>query len=111
MTALIALTPSPGIWSPDAGMSAFRVSTWLLNNQRLTRLLGSIVHGYAFEHIRELASHTGAEQETTGDTKAGTLIGKDLYGNKYYENNADLPRTAQWIYSTVWERQGLMFGQ
>lgn len=29
-----------------------------------------------------------------GDTKAGTLIGTDKYGNKYYENMADeLPRT------------------
>lgn len=92
-------------------MSAFRKSTWLRNEQRLTRLLNYLVHGYAFEHIRQLASHTGAKQETTGDTKAGTFIGKDLYGNKYYENNADLPRTAQWIYSTVLERRGLIFGQ
>lgn len=31
---------------------------------------------------------------TAGDTKAGTLIGIDRYGNKYYENLAEeLPRT------------------
>lgn len=24
--------------------------------------------------------------QSTGDTKAGTLIAKDRYGNKYYEN-------------------------
>lgn len=31
---------------------------------------------------------------TTGDTKAGTLIGTDKFGNKFYENMADdLPRT------------------
>lgn len=29
----------------------------------------------------------------TGDTKAGTLIGKDAWGNKYYENlEEELPR-------------------
>ncbi|GAM86851.1 hypothetical protein ANO11243_048710 [Dothideomycetidae sp. 11243] len=27
-----------------------------------------------------------------GDTKAGTLIGTDLYGNKYFENHDELPR-------------------
>lgn len=31
---------------------------------------------------------------TAGDTKAGTLIGTDKFGNKFYENMADeLPRT------------------
>lgn len=31
----------------------------------------------------------------TGDTKAGTLVGTDRFGNKYYENMTDeLPRTA-----------------
>jgi hypothetical protein len=30
---------------------------------------------------------------TLGDTKAGTLIGTDRWGNKYYENMAEeLPR-------------------
>ena len=29
----------------------------------------------------------------SGDTKAGTLIGRDGYGNKYYENlEEELPR-------------------
>lgn len=29
----------------------------------------------------------------TGDTKAGTLIGTDRFGNKYYENmQEELPR-------------------
>lgn len=27
-----------------------------------------------------------------GDTKAGTLIGVDRFGNKYFENNEELPR-------------------
>lgn len=31
-----------------------------------------------------------------GDTKAGTLIGTDKFGNKYYENMADeLPCTGK----------------
>ena len=29
---------------------------------------------------------------STGDTKAGTLIGVDRYGNKYFENLEELPR-------------------
>ena len=30
----------------------------------------------------------------TGDTKAGTYIGTDRYGNKFYENmDEELPRT------------------
>lgn len=33
-------------------------------------------------------------RQITGDTKAGTFIGADRYGNKYYENMAEeLPRT------------------
>lgn len=28
-----------------------------------------------------------------GDTKAGTLVGMDRYGNKYFENQNELPRT------------------
>lgn len=32
--------------------------------------------------------------QITGDTKAGTFIGADRYGNKYYENmQEELPRT------------------
>ena len=31
-----------------------------------------------------------------GDTKAGTLIGRDGYGNKFYENlEEELPRRSQ----------------
>lgn len=33
---------------------------------------------------KELQAHT-----VTGDTKAGTLIGTDRYGNKYFENLED----------------------
>jgi len=39
---------------------------------------------------------TGTDQagsQDTGDTKAGTLIGMDKYGNKYFENlEEELPR-------------------
>lgn len=40
-----------------------------------------------------------------GDTKAGTLIGVDRFGNKYFEDNEELPRAyplpvaTGWIYS------------
>lgn len=33
-----------------------------------------------------------------GDTKAGTLVGVDKFGNKYYENDAEeLPLRTRWI--------------
>ena len=32
-----------------------------------------------------------------GDTKAGTLIGTDRYGNKYYENLTELPLRTRWV--------------
>ncbi|KAI0097283.1 NADH:ubiquinone oxidoreductase 13.4kD subunit [Nemania sp. FL0031] len=32
-----------------------------------------------------------------GDTKAGTLIGTDRWGNKYYENNEELPLRTRWV--------------
>ncbi|TGZ83171.1 NADH:ubiquinone oxidoreductase 13.4kD subunit [Ascodesmis nigricans] len=33
-----------------------------------------------------------------GDTKAGTLIGTDRFGNKYFENNAEeLPLRTKWV--------------
>ncbi|CAJ2507177.1 Uu.00g083630.m01.CDS01 [Anthostomella pinea] len=32
-----------------------------------------------------------------GDTKAGTLIGSDRFGNKYYENNEELPLRTRWV--------------
>ena len=33
-----------------------------------------------------------------GDTKAGVLVGKDRYGNKYFENlEEDLPLRTRWV--------------
>ncbi|OJD15506.1 hypothetical protein AJ78_04237 [Emergomyces pasteurianus Ep9510] len=32
-----------------------------------------------------------------GDTKAGTLIATDRYGNKYYENMEELPLRTRWV--------------
>ncbi|KAI0453570.1 NADH:ubiquinone oxidoreductase 13.4kD subunit [Xylaria acuta] len=32
-----------------------------------------------------------------GDTKAGTLIGTDRWGNKYFENNEELPLRTRWV--------------
>ncbi|KAL2163052.1 hypothetical protein VTH06DRAFT_6888 [Thermothelomyces fergusii] len=32
-----------------------------------------------------------------GDTKAGTLIGIDKFGNKFYENKDELPLRTRWV--------------
>ncbi|KAI1341019.1 NADH:ubiquinone oxidoreductase 13.4kD subunit [Xylariaceae sp. FL0016] len=32
-----------------------------------------------------------------GDTKAGVLVGTDRFGNKYFENNEDLPLRTRWV--------------
>ncbi|KAK0666420.1 NADH ubiquinone oxidoreductase subunit NDUFA12-domain-containing protein [Cercophora samala] len=32
-----------------------------------------------------------------GDTKAGTLVGVDKFGNKFYENMDELPLRSRWV--------------
>ena len=32
-----------------------------------------------------------------GDTKVGTLVGVDRYGNKYFENKEELPLRTRWV--------------
>ncbi|KAI4654648.1 uncharacterized protein J4E79_008522 [Alternaria viburni] len=40
----------------------------------------------------------GHQMANIGDTKAGTLIGKDKYGNKYFENlEEELPLRTRWV--------------
>ncbi|KAF2750247.1 NDUFA12-domain-containing protein [Sporormia fimetaria CBS 119925] len=40
----------------------------------------------------------GHQLQNIGDTKAGTLIGKDRYGNKFYENmEEELPLRTRWV--------------
>lgn len=39
--------------------------------------------------IESLEEPSAGADNATGDTKAGTLIGTDKFGNKYYENMAD----------------------
>ncbi|KAF2158185.1 NDUFA12-domain-containing protein [Myriangium duriaei CBS 260.36] len=40
----------------------------------------------------------GHQMQYMGDTKSGTFIGKDLYGNKYYENlEEELPLRTRWV--------------
>jgi len=40
----------------------------------------------------------GHQMQYIGDTKAGTLVGSDRYGNKYYENmTEDLPLRTRWV--------------
>ena len=33
----------------------------------------------------------------SGDTKAGRLVGTDRAGNKYFENNEELPLRTRWV--------------
>jgi hypothetical protein len=55
-------------------------------------MLGVIEYWYAMS-----CTNGGADQLTgAGDTKAGTLIATDKYGNKYFENiEEELPRKHQ----------------
>ncbi|KAI9729968.1 MAG: hypothetical protein M1834_006166 [Cirrosporium novae-zelandiae] len=40
----------------------------------------------------------GHQMQYMGDTKAGTLIGTDRYGNKYFENlEEELPLRTRWV--------------
>ncbi|KAF2756006.1 NDUFA12-domain-containing protein [Pseudovirgaria hyperparasitica] len=40
----------------------------------------------------------GHQMQNIGDTKAGTLIGKDRFGNKFYENlEEELPLRTRWV--------------
>jgi len=47
-----------------------------------------------FRYIRRVGVRQAMhDMHYIGDTKAGTLIGKDMLGNKYYENlEEELPR-------------------
>ncbi|KAI0849111.1 NDUFA12-domain-containing protein [Daldinia vernicosa] len=37
------------------------------------------------------------QMQTIGDTKAGTLVGVDRLGNKYFENGEELPLRTRWV--------------
>ncbi|OJD23435.1 hypothetical protein ACJ73_05210 [Blastomyces percursus] len=45
-------------------------------------------------HIKQEYGH---QMQYIGDTKAGTLIAMDRYGNKYYENMEELPLRTRWV--------------
>ncbi|TVY57238.1 NADH dehydrogenase [ubiquinone] 1 alpha subcomplex subunit N7BM [Lachnellula suecica] len=48
--------------------------------------------------LRTLANLRKVGIRYQGDTKAGTLIGKDNFGNKYFENLEDeLPLRTRWV--------------
>ncbi|KAL1608751.1 hypothetical protein SLS59_001942 [Nothophoma quercina] len=56
----------------------------LMRTLRNLRKIGFKEYGHQMQHI--------------GDTKAGTFIGLDKYGNKYYENLAEeLPLRTRWV--------------
>ncbi|CDM29480.1 hypothetical protein DTO013E5_5186 [Penicillium roqueforti] len=49
-------------------------------------------------NLRRVGFKDAAHQmQNIGDTKAGTLIGVDRYGNKYFENLEELPLRTRWI--------------
>lgn len=61
-----------GIWPPDA------------------------IHGWV--NLNHEASLSSSLTMQIGDTKAGVLVGKDRYGNKYFENlEEDLPLRTRWV--------------
>ncbi|KAF1839041.1 NDUFA12-domain-containing protein [Decorospora gaudefroyi] len=48
--------------------------------------------------LRNLRRDFAHQMAHIGDTKAGTLIGMDKYGNKYFENLAEeLPLRTRWV--------------
>ncbi|KAK3942496.1 putative nadh-ubiquinone oxidoreductase [Diplogelasinospora grovesii] len=55
----------------------------------ITRTLGNIRRIGLKEYWHQL--------QYIGDTKAGTLVGVDKFGNKYYENNEELPLRTRWV--------------
>ncbi|KAL7650598.1 hypothetical protein ACMYSQ_010374 [Aspergillus niger] len=63
--------------------SAHKMST-ILRTLRNLRRIGIKDYGHQMQYI--------------GDTKAGTLIGVDRYGNKYFENmEEELPLRTRWV--------------
>ncbi|KAK7741932.1 hypothetical protein SLS62_010867 [Diatrype stigma] len=40
---------------------------------------------------------TRTDDVVVGDTKAGTLIGTDRFGNRYFEDNEELPLRTRWV--------------
>ncbi|OIW30238.1 NDUFA12-domain-containing protein [Coniochaeta ligniaria NRRL 30616] len=55
----------------------------------LTRTLGNIRKIGLKEYWHQL--------NYIGDTKAGVLVGTDKFGNKFYENNDELPLRTRWV--------------
>lgn len=50
---------------------------------------------YGYEKMTE--PNTDDAERVPGDTKRGTFIAMDKYGNKYFENlEEELPRRSQW---------------
>ncbi|KAI5859437.1 NADH ubiquinone oxidoreductase subunit NDUFA12-domain-containing protein [Durotheca rogersii] len=43
------------------------------------------------------ASDAWHQLQYIGDTKAGALVGVDRFGNKYFEDNEDLPLRTRWV--------------
>ncbi|GFP55752.1 NADH dehydrogenase [ubiquinone] 1 alpha subcomplex subunit N7BM [Trichoderma asperellum] len=65
----------------------------------ITRTLGNLRKVGIKDYFRQmlLSQFSSNSTSQTGDTKAGTLIGTDRAGNKYYENLEELPLRTRWV--------------
>ncbi|KAF5644529.1 nadh-ubiquinone oxidoreductase subunit [Fusarium sp. NRRL 52700] len=52
---------------------------------------------YLTERSSTLANDACSDGQYIGDTKAGRLIGTDRAGNKFFENNEELPLRTRWV--------------
>ncbi|KAL6849067.1 hypothetical protein ACO1O0_008597 [Amphichorda felina] len=55
------------------------------------------IKDYFVQMLQRLIRALLALQQYIGDTKAGTLIGTDRAGNKFFENNEELPLRTRWV--------------
>ncbi|EAW12564.1 complex I NDUFA12 subunit family protein [Aspergillus clavatus NRRL 1] len=70
----------------------------LRNLRQIGLKVGSRVgFGVSQKPYTNLCTLTGIWTPDAGDTKAGTLIATDRYGNKYYENMEELPLRTRWV--------------
>ncbi|RDL35350.1 NADH dehydrogenase [ubiquinone] 1 alpha subcomplex subunit [Venustampulla echinocandica] len=52
----------------------------------------------SWRHLRKAGIRDALHQmQHQGDTKAGILVGKDRWGNKFFENVDELPLRTRWV--------------
>ena len=77
-------------------ISTFRISLSPLPQKRTNKMS---TLSRTLRNLRRIGLREAAHQmQYIGDTKAGTLIGTDRYGNKYFENQTEeLPLRTRWV--------------